>query len=58
MCTCPDINYGWLITRPSDLLWMDKLIVTRNEWNELMKGGEEVSEEDFSAMKNAVKLVF
>ncbi len=58
MCTCPDINYGWLFTRPSDLLWMDKLIVTRNEWNELMKGGEEVSEEDFSAMKNAVKLVF
>lgn len=51
MCPCHNINYEWLFTRPSDLLWADKLIVTRNEWKEIVDGDE-------TAIQKAVKLVF
>lgn len=51
MCSCNNINLGWLFDRPSDLLWADKVIMTQNEWNEI------ISKED-TAYKRAIKYIF
>lgn len=51
MCSCADINVGWLFERPSDLLWTDRIIVTRNEW-------QVIENDDRSAFNKAAKLVF
>ena len=58
MCPCTNINYRWLFQRPSDLLWMDKIIVTQNEWNELMRDMSESSKENRLAIRKSLKLVF
>lgn len=51
MCPCNNINLGWLFERPSDLLWTDKVIMTHNEWNEIMT-------EKKTAISCAEKLIF
>ena len=51
MCSCTNINLGWLFDRPSDLLWVDKIIMTHNEWKEI------VSREE-NAYDKATKLIF
>lgn len=40
MCSCSNVNTGWLFDRPSDLLWADKIIVTNNEWEVITRGGD------------------
>lgn len=51
MCSCNNIDLWWLFDRPSDLLWADKVIMTHNEWKEI------VSKED-TAYKRATKYIF
>jgi len=51
MCLCSNINFGWLFDRPTDLLWADKVIVTQNEWKEIIRDQD-------SAMGKATKLIF
>lgn len=51
MCSCDNINTGWLFNRPTDLLWADKIIITQNEWNV-------VASRDTDAVEKAVKLFF
>lgn len=58
MCPCTNINYRWLFQRPSDLLWMDKIIVTQNEWIEMMRDRSGESKGNQLAIEKAVKLVF
>ena len=52
MCSCSNVDTGWLFDRPSDLLWADKIIVTENEWEVI------IDRDDRSAYKQAVKLIF
>ena len=52
MCSCSNVNTGWLFDRPSDLLWADKIIVTSNGWDVITRG------EDGSAAGEATKLIF
>lgn len=35
MCLCTNVNYDWLFLNPSNLLWADSVIVTRNEWKQI-----------------------
>ena len=58
MCPCLNINFRWLFERPSDLLWMDRIIVTRNEWTEIMKNGGDSDEGNVYAQQRAIKLIF
>ncbi len=51
MCPCNNINLRWLFDRPSDLLWADKVIMTHNEWNEIVS-------EKKTALSRAEKLIF
>ena len=51
MCLCSNINFGWLFDRPTDLLWADKVIVTQNEWKEIIR-------DQNSALGKATKLIF
>lgn len=51
MCPCNNINVGWLFDRPTDLLWADKIILTQNEWEELITDAE-------SAISKTTKLIF
>lgn len=52
MCPCSNVDTEWLFGRPSDLLWADKIIVTKNEWDVITDGA------DKSAYTQAVKLIF
>ena len=40
MCSCSNVRTDWLFDRPSDLLWADKIIVTKNEWEVRVPGGQ------------------
>ncbi len=51
MCPCNNINLGWLFDRPSDLLWADKIILTNNEW-------EEIITNESTAYDCAAKMIF
>ena len=51
ICSCCDINLEWLYHYPSDLLWVDKVVVTQNEWEVIIRDNE-------SAMGKATKLIF
>ena len=52
MCSCSNVNTEWLFERPSDLLWVDKIIMTQNEWNVIT--GVDVK----TAFEKASKLIF
>lgn len=43
MCSCSNVRTDWLFDRPSDLLWADKIIVTKNEWEVITRGGDETA---------------
>lgn len=51
MCPCNNINLGWLFERPSDLLWADKILMTNNEWGEIVNPKE-------NAYDCAAKMIF
>lgn len=51
MCSCCDINLEWLFNHPSDLLWVNKVVVTQNEWKIIIGDND-------SAMGKATKLIF
>lgn len=51
ICNCKEVNVNWIYDQPTNLLWVDKIIVTRNEWNELISNGR-------SSLARANKLIF
>lgn len=51
MCICDNINLGWLYNRPTDLLWTDKIILTHNEWDVIIKDNN-------TPLGKATKMIF
>ena len=51
LCLCNNVNFGWLYNHPTDLLWADKIMLTYNEWDAIIKNED-------SAINRATKMVF
>lgn len=41
MCQCSNVNFGWLFSNPTDLLWADSIILTKNEWQQITDNNDE-----------------
>lgn len=60
-CQCINMNFSWLFSNPTNLLWMDKLIVTEGMWKLIMSDSGVVEYMEKSKQQpysKAVKLVY
>lgn len=60
-CQCVNMNFTWLFSNPTNLLWMDKVIITEGMWNLMMSDYrvvEYVEESKQQPYWKAVKLVY
>lgn len=56
-CSACNLNYSWLFNSPSNLLWVDKIVVTKPIWDILMQDSpiEKVNNQGMKAFGNEIQ---
>lgn len=61
-CEACNLNYSWLLNTPSNLLWIDKVVVTKPIWDIITKEnndkGKSPSKDQVLVIGKAIKLVY
>lgn len=61
-CEVCNLNYSWLLNTPSNLLWIDKVVVTKPIWDIITKGQIDKdispSKDNGLIIRKAIKLVY
>ena len=57
-CSCSNINVDWIFKHPSNLLWVDKILVTKDMFKNIVSSDVDMKDTRYSAVEKSVKLIY